>query len=111
MKQLLPLAWSHNPLTTLKLIFNVDSIRFCDTNFDTAVLWLHQNHPKTLFNTFLGSTTTADDWVISVAVFLGVVHESPRVLTDINTFPGPATDAVRHSDGLGIMADEVGVFA
>ncbi|CAL9022216.1 unnamed protein product [Prunus brigantina] len=35
--------------------------------------------------------------------FLGVVHESPRVRPTANT--------VRHSDGLGIMADEVGVFA
>ncbi|CAL9030541.1 unnamed protein product, partial [Prunus brigantina] len=111
LKQLLPLAWSHNPLTTLKLIFNVDSIRFCDTNFDTTLLWLHQNHPKTSFNTFLGSTTTEDDRVISVAVFLGAVHESPHVLIGVDAFPGSATDIVRHSDGLGIMADEVGVFA
>ncbi|CAL2272519.1 unnamed protein product [Prunus armeniaca] len=48
LEQLLPLASSHNPLTTLKLIFTFDSIDFSDTKFDTAVLWLHHNHPKTL---------------------------------------------------------------
>ncbi|XP_034224756.1 uncharacterized protein LOC117634679 isoform X2 [Prunus dulcis] len=48
LEQLLPLAWSHNPLTTLKLIFTFNSKDFSDTKFDTAVLWLHHNHPKTL---------------------------------------------------------------
>lgn len=46
--QLLPLAWSHNPLTTLKLILylgdNIDDYEV----FYTALLWLHHNHPKTL---------------------------------------------------------------
>ncbi|XP_021808355.1 uncharacterized protein LOC110752073 [Prunus avium] len=50
LKQLLPLAWSQNPLTTLKLIFSVESICFSYQKFDTAVLWLLQNHPKTLLH-------------------------------------------------------------
>ncbi|CAB4311774.1 unnamed protein product [Prunus armeniaca] len=53
LKQLLPLAWSHNPLTTLKLICN---LRDCsnylgksdEEAFYAAAFWLHQNHPKTL---------------------------------------------------------------
>ncbi|BFG31031.1 hypothetical protein CerSpe_173050 [Prunus speciosa] len=53
LKQLLPVAWSHNPLTTLKLIFNLHSRvirkgRYYPEAFHTAVFWLHQNHPKTL---------------------------------------------------------------
>ncbi|XP_020420395.1 uncharacterized protein LOC18778114 [Prunus persica] len=53
LKQLLPLAWSHNPLTTLKLICN---LRDCSNDlgksdeeaFYAAAFWLHQNHPETL---------------------------------------------------------------
>ncbi|CAL2276439.1 unnamed protein product [Prunus armeniaca] len=52
LKQLLPVAWSHNPLTTLKLIFNLLAIRSSrksyQEGFYKAVFWLHQNHPKTL---------------------------------------------------------------
>ncbi|CAL9025858.1 unnamed protein product [Prunus brigantina] len=48
LEQLLPSATSHNPLTTLELIFTFDSIDFSDTKFDTVMLWLHHNHPKTL---------------------------------------------------------------
>ncbi|KAI5330264.1 hypothetical protein L3X38_029662 [Prunus dulcis] len=47
-KQLLPLAWSHNPLTTLKLIFSAQTSSLEGMTFDTAVLWLHHNHPNTL---------------------------------------------------------------
>lgn len=50
--QRLKLAWSYNPLTTLKLICNLRGVRGTgksDKNgFYTAALWLHQNHPKTL---------------------------------------------------------------
>ncbi|XP_034214732.1 uncharacterized protein LOC117626982 isoform X1 [Prunus dulcis] len=47
LKQLLPLAWSHNPLTTLKLICSL--LRFKERElFYTAASWLFQNHPKTL---------------------------------------------------------------
>ncbi|XP_068305259.1 uncharacterized protein [Pyrus communis] len=48
LKQLLPLAWSHNPLITLKLISNLDSGRLYDEAFFSSVFWLHHNHPKTL---------------------------------------------------------------
>ncbi|XP_008235412.1 PREDICTED: uncharacterized protein LOC103334244 [Prunus mume] len=48
LKQLLPLAWSHNPLTTLKLIFSAQTYGVEGMKFDTAVLWLHHNHPNTL---------------------------------------------------------------
>ncbi|XP_008225772.1 PREDICTED: uncharacterized protein LOC103325396 [Prunus mume] len=50
LKQLLPAAWSHNPLITLKLICNLlDRRRRGDAEgFYTAAFWLHHNHPKTL---------------------------------------------------------------
>ncbi|VVA33884.1 PREDICTED: LOW QUALITY PROTEIN [Prunus dulcis] len=48
LEQLLPLAWSHDPLTTLKLIFTFHSLYFSERKFDTALLWLLHNHPKTL---------------------------------------------------------------
>ncbi|KAF5775460.1 putative von Willebrand factor A-like domain superfamily [Helianthus annuus] len=48
----LDLAWSHNPLTTLKLICNLRSVRGTGKSdkqsFYTAAIWLHNNHPKTL---------------------------------------------------------------
>ncbi|KAI5332265.1 hypothetical protein L3X38_022394 [Prunus dulcis] len=51
MKQPLPLAWSYNPLTTLKLICNFldhDGEKRDSEAFYSAAFWLHQNHPKTL---------------------------------------------------------------
>ncbi|KAM1138335.1 hypothetical protein ACFX14_036118 [Malus domestica] len=54
MNQVLPSAWSHNPLTTLKLICNfIDrrddgGKRSQDEAFFTTAVWLYQNHPKTL---------------------------------------------------------------
>ncbi|XP_020420377.1 uncharacterized protein LOC18775780 [Prunus persica] len=64
--QLLEVAWSHDPLTTLKLIFNLNSCHFHTGKwytdaFYTAAFWLHKNHPKTLvcnidsFSTPLGN--------------------------------------------------------
>ncbi|TQD84477.1 hypothetical protein C1H46_029957 [Malus baccata] len=53
---MLPSAWLHNPLTTLKLICNFmdrcgdGGKRNQDEAFFTAAVWLHQNHPKTLAN-------------------------------------------------------------
>ncbi|XP_030923504.1 uncharacterized protein LOC115953638 [Quercus lobata] len=45
-------AWSHDPLTTLKLISNLRSIRGTGKSnkerFYTTALWLHKHHPKTL---------------------------------------------------------------
>ncbi|XP_043718288.1 uncharacterized protein LOC122666205 isoform X1 [Telopea speciosissima] len=52
LKQWLDLAWSHNALTTLKLICNLRGVRGTGKSdkegFYTAALWLHKNHPKTL---------------------------------------------------------------
>ncbi|PQM38607.1 uncharacterized protein Pyn_06436 [Prunus yedoensis var. nudiflora] len=53
LKQLLPVAWSHNSLTTLKLIFNLNSFngpreKDFPAAFYAAASWLHHNHPKTL---------------------------------------------------------------
>ncbi|KAB2633751.1 hypothetical protein D8674_029998 [Pyrus ussuriensis x Pyrus communis] len=57
LKQLLPLAWSHNPLitplTTLKLICNLRDLsndlgKADEEAFCAAAFWLHQNHPRTL---------------------------------------------------------------
>ena len=46
------LAWEFNPLTTLKLICNLRGVRGTGKSdkegFYTAVLWLHDHHPKTL---------------------------------------------------------------
>ncbi|BFG28339.1 hypothetical protein CerSpe_146120 [Prunus speciosa] len=52
-KQLLPRAWSHDPLTTLKLICNLqakwrDNGKPYEEAFYAAAFWLHHNHPKTL---------------------------------------------------------------
>ncbi|XP_028777966.1 uncharacterized protein LOC114734516 [Neltuma alba] len=50
--QRLQLAWSHNPLTTLKLVCNLRGVRGTGKSdkegFYTAALWLYTNHPKTL---------------------------------------------------------------
>ncbi|KAM2042833.1 hypothetical protein PS1_036566 [Malus domestica] len=42
-QKLLPQAWSHDPLTTLKLILHLPGEAFY-----AAAVWLHHNHPKTL---------------------------------------------------------------
>ncbi|KAK2373876.1 hypothetical protein QL285_074880 [Trifolium repens] len=48
----LQLAWSHNPLTTLKLVFNLRGVHGTGKSdregFYNAALWLHQHHPRTL---------------------------------------------------------------
>ncbi|KAM1559241.1 hypothetical protein ACFX2K_002585 [Malus domestica] len=46
-QQLLPLAWFHSPLTTLKLIRYLGQTTDYEL-FYSALLWLHHNHPKTL---------------------------------------------------------------
>ena len=50
--QRLILAWNHNPLTTLKLIYNLRGVRGTGKSdkegFYTAAFWLHKDHPKTL---------------------------------------------------------------
>ncbi|KAM1346322.1 hypothetical protein ACFX13_036385 [Malus domestica] len=62
LKRLLPLAWSHNPLTAVKLIWNLLQHKILmDVDgeayhvgkayreaFYAAACWLHQHHPKTL---------------------------------------------------------------
>ncbi|KAI9125718.1 hypothetical protein K1719_003136 [Acacia pycnantha] len=48
----LQLAWSHNPLTTLKLVCNLRGVRRTGKSdkegFYCAALWLYTNHPRTL---------------------------------------------------------------
>ncbi|KAK2375484.1 hypothetical protein QL285_076373 [Trifolium repens] len=48
----LQLAWSQNPLTTLKLVCNLRGVRGTGKSdregFYAAALWFHQHHPKTL---------------------------------------------------------------
>ncbi|CAK9160064.1 unnamed protein product [Ilex paraguariensis] len=48
----LQLAWTHNPLITLKLIGNLRGVRGTGKSdkegFYTAAIWLHNHHPKTL---------------------------------------------------------------
>ncbi|CAE6222792.1 unnamed protein product [Arabidopsis arenosa] len=48
----LAISWSHDPLTTLKLLCNLRGVRGTGKSdkegFYTAALWLYKNHPKTL---------------------------------------------------------------
>ncbi|KAL8557745.1 hypothetical protein ACS0TY_005015 [Phlomoides rotata] len=48
----LQLAWDHDPLKSLKLVYNLRVVRGTGKSdkegFYTAALWLHENHPKTL---------------------------------------------------------------
>ncbi|XP_008229806.1 PREDICTED: uncharacterized protein LOC103329154 [Prunus mume] len=57
LKQLLPVAWSHNPLTTFKLICNLLDRRSGSVTdaeaFYKVAFWLHHNHPKTLASNLL----------------------------------------------------------
>ncbi|CAH2046607.1 unnamed protein product [Thlaspi arvense] len=50
--QRLAVSWSHDPLTTLKLVCNLRGVRGTGKSdkegFYTAAFWLYQNHPKTL---------------------------------------------------------------
>ncbi|KAI4344880.1 hypothetical protein L6164_012064 [Bauhinia variegata] len=50
--QRLQLAWTFDPLLTLKLIFNLRGVRGTGKsdkeNFYASALWLHDHHPKTL---------------------------------------------------------------
>ncbi|CAH9083516.1 unnamed protein product [Cuscuta europaea] len=52
LQQRLLSAWSHDPLTALKLIFNLRGVRGTGKSdkegFYSAALWLHGHHPKTL---------------------------------------------------------------
>ncbi|CAL0307846.1 unnamed protein product [Lupinus luteus] len=52
LQQRLQLAWSHNPLITLKLICNLRGVRGTGKSdrqgFYSAALWLYDHHPKTL---------------------------------------------------------------
>ncbi|KAM2507985.1 hypothetical protein FF1_030171 [Malus domestica] len=54
--QLLPSAWSHNPLTMLKIICNLEEAQSDEEAFLTAMVWLHQNHPNTLAHNLLPIT-------------------------------------------------------
>uniref|UniRef100_A0A1J3K473 DUF2828 domain-containing protein n=1 Tax=Noccaea caerulescens TaxID=107243 RepID=A0A1J3K473_NOCCA len=50
--QRLAISWSHDPLTTLKLVCNLRGVRGTGKSdkegFYTCAFWLYQNHPKTL---------------------------------------------------------------
>ncbi|KAG2262092.1 hypothetical protein Bca4012_013253 [Brassica carinata] len=50
--QRLSVSWSHDPLTTLKLVCHLRGVRGTGKSdkegFYTAALWLYENHPKTL---------------------------------------------------------------
>ncbi|KAE8803082.1 hypothetical protein D1007_21104 [Hordeum vulgare] len=51
-RSLLAAAWTHDPLTTLKLASNLRGVRRTGKSdkegFYAAVLWMHDNHPKML---------------------------------------------------------------
>ncbi|MED6224802.1 hypothetical protein PIB30_087679 [Stylosanthes scabra] len=52
LRERLSVAWSHNPLTTLKLVCNLRGVRGTGKSdrkgFYAAATWLFSNHPKTL---------------------------------------------------------------
>ncbi|WVZ09552.1 hypothetical protein V8G54_014082 [Vigna mungo] len=70
--QRLQLSWAHNPLTTLKLVFNLRGIRGTGKsdrrNFYGAAIWLHRHHPKTL----LGNIPSLADF--------GYFKDLPKIL-------------------------------
>ncbi|TKW09656.1 hypothetical protein SEVIR_6G117000v4 [Setaria viridis] len=51
-RQLVTVAWAHDPLTALKLVANLRGVRGTGKSdkegFYAAALWLHERHPKTL---------------------------------------------------------------
>ncbi|KAF8701423.1 hypothetical protein HU200_033586 [Digitaria exilis] len=51
-RQLVTLAWAHDPLTALKLVANLRGVRGTGKSdkegFYAAALWMHERHPKTL---------------------------------------------------------------
>jgi len=51
-RELVTLAWAHDPLTALKLVANLRGVRGTGKSdkegFYAAALWLHERHPKTL---------------------------------------------------------------
>ncbi|MCI23027.1 plant/T31B5-30 protein, partial [Trifolium medium] len=71
--QRLQLAWSHDQLTTLKLVFNLRGV--CGTGksdregFYNAALWLHEHHPRTLASN-----------VASLAADFGYFKDLPEIL-------------------------------
>nr|XP_043630544.1 uncharacterized protein LOC122601875 [Erigeron canadensis] len=72
-------AWAHDPLTTLKLIFNLRGVRGSGKTdkerFYIAALWLHYNHPKTLANN------------VESIVNFGYFKDLPEILYRLVTFP------------------------
>ncbi|PQP92834.1 uncharacterized protein Pyn_36970 [Prunus yedoensis var. nudiflora] len=87
LKQLLPVAWSHNPLTTLKLIFNLNSAsvqtgKHYPEAFYTAAFWFHHNHPKTLLcnvPSFASSRSLARLWDL-VEILYGLLLQQGKTL-------------------------------
>ncbi|XP_008235910.1 PREDICTED: uncharacterized protein LOC103334710 [Prunus mume] len=73
LKQILPLAWSHNPLTTLKLIFSNERKSFSYRKLDTAVFWLLQNHPKTLLRNLRSIADLPGSW--NLETLANLVHK------------------------------------
>ncbi|XP_021804429.1 uncharacterized protein LOC110748788 isoform X1 [Prunus avium] len=75
--QLLPLAWSHDSLTTLKLICNLrddyDLGKSYLQAFYRAALWLHHNHPKTL-------ACNADTIVSEFSESVGTMNDLVEIL-------------------------------
>ncbi|KFK31719.1 hypothetical protein AALP_AA6G150100 [Arabis alpina] len=70
--QRLDLSWSHDPLTTLKLVCNLRGVRGTGKSdkegFYTCAYWLYKNHPKTLALN------------LSVLVDFGYLKDLPEIL-------------------------------
>ncbi|KAM1295998.1 hypothetical protein ACFX1Q_016677 [Malus domestica] len=97
--QLLPLAWSHNPLTTLKLICNLRD----DSNargksdekaFYRAALWLRKNHPRALKRNV--ASIARGEYTKSV----GTVDDLAQILYCITRTLRGTSEPVRYYDCL-----------
>ncbi|OAO91619.1 hypothetical protein AXX17_AT5G41380 [Arabidopsis thaliana] len=84
--QRLAISWSHNPLTTLKLLCNLRGVRGTGKSdkegFYTAALWLYKNHPKTLALNF------------PTLVHFGYFKDLPEILLRI--LEGQQTERVKN---------------
>lgn len=80
LKQQLPAPWSHNPLTTLKLmICNLYAgKRYYLEAFETAASWLHHNHPKTLACNAASTARSFGGLYLLVNILYGLLLPPPE---------------------------------
>ncbi|KAI5330223.1 hypothetical protein L3X38_029621 [Prunus dulcis] len=94
--QLLPLAWSHDSLTTLKLICNLrdddyDLGKYYLQAFYRKAIWLHHNHPKTL-------ACNADTIVSEFSKSVGTMDDLVEILYRLSKKDNNNTIAMNNSN-------------